>query len=247
MPWAAWLIFDRVESYRHGLDAEAPSPSLVRNLACLHLFGQVSSRVTIAFGLALGLTEAVAALALGVGITRLAQRRPAPLVPTVPGKVSVGTPVSLDVPYSYRGLLVLVNRSRDAITLDGAGLARPGPGIAYVGAFVVHLPAHPLPCDTLRGRARRRCVQAAQVGVVHGYRIPWYGLRLKGAMIAPHAMVQVVVGVKATRPGRHRFDGITVSYHDGRGSYRTSYPYSARLCAPWLRYVNRCPGLLTVS
>jgi hypothetical protein len=66
-------------------------------------------------------------------------------------------------------------------------------------------------------------------------------------VIAPHAVIQVVVGVKLTRPGRHRFDEITVSYHDSRGGYRTSYPYSGRLCAPWLRYVNRCPGLLTLS
>lgn len=203
--------------------------------------------MNIAFWLALFLTEALVAVALGLEITRLTEKRTAPLVPTLPGKVNTGTPVLLDVPYSYRGLLVLVNHGRDAVTLDHASLARPGSGIAYVGAFVVDLPSHPVPCDALTGRARRRCIQAARIGVIHGYRIPWYGRRLKGTVIAPHALIQVVVGIKVTKPGRYRFDAITVSYHDSQGSYQTSYPYSGRLCAPWLRYVNRCPGLLTLS
>jgi hypothetical protein len=87
-----------------------------------------------------------------------------PLVPTLPGKFNMGTPVSLDVPHSYRGLLVLVNRGRDPVTLDGAGLAGPGSGISYVRAFVVHLPSHPVPCDALAGRARWWCVQTARIG-----------------------------------------------------------------------------------
>jgi hypothetical protein len=45
-----------------------------------------------------------------------------PLAPTLPGKFNMGTPVSLDVPYSYKGLLVLVNRGRDRSRLTARAL-----------------------------------------------------------------------------------------------------------------------------
>jgi hypothetical protein len=160
------------------------------------------------------------------------------------GEVSIGAPIAINTPYSYSGPLVLVNRSQRPLVLDGAQLINSGSGIALVGAFGLAVPTRAT-CQGLRGRAFWRCQHATKIGFVKGYRIPWDGRVLKGLKIAPHAQIQIVLGVKVVTPGRHIFNAVALRYHDGHGSYRDSYPYSARLCSPPKKYLKSCPGLLT--
>jgi hypothetical protein len=148
-----------------------------------------------------------------------------PLVLPAPGKVSIGAPIAMGKPVSY-GLLEVKNNSANPLVLDRAELVRPGSGIVLLGAFGL-----PVPSKT-------------KIGLVAGFRVPSDGHRLRGLTIAPHAELQIVLGMKLATPGSYTFQAIALRYHDDHGSYRDSYPASGRLCSPVKKYLENCKGLL---
>ena len=77
------------------------------------------------------------------------------------------------------------------------------------------------------------------IGRVVGYRVPPTGQSLPGAIVGPHAEVQLVIGVRATKPGRHGFTSLDVLYHVGAASYVEPVPLGLALCAPFT--VKNCP------
>jgi hypothetical protein len=147
-----------------------------------------------------------------------------PLVP--PGdseaKASIGVPIPMNKPFSF-GLLVVENTSDSAVVLDQAELVRAGAGIELLGAY------------------------GAPEGSVHIGFLPGYnprGRHLRGMTVAPHAQVQVVLGMEVVKRGRHRFEAVALNYHGDGTAYRRSYSLSGRLCSPVAAYVDKCPGLL---
>ncbi|HUK95083.1 MAG TPA: hypothetical protein VLU96_08530 [Gaiellaceae bacterium] len=145
----------------------------------------------------------------------------------VPGgaKNSIGVPIKMGAPYSY-GLLTVQNQGSKSVTLDRASLVRPGAGIELLGAYGLPIPS------------------SQHIGFLPGYRMPQDGHAVSGLEIAPHAQVQIILGMKLTTPGRYRFEAVRLDYHRGGSSFHDSYPASGRLCSPVKRYKNRCPGLL---
>ena len=74
--------------------------------------------------------------------------------------------------------------------------------------------------------------------------MPRDGHVLKGFTVAPGVDVSVVLGVKVTKPGRHRFEALALDYHVGGTAFRDTYSSSGQLCSPAERYIDTCNGLL---
>lgn len=117
----------------------------------------------------------------------------------------------------------MVNSGEQAAVLDGATLVKAGAGIQLLGAYT-------LPIQNGR-----------QNGTLLGFDPK--GARLDRP-ISSGARVHVIVGLKLVRPGRYTFRAIALRYHVGGHRYETSYPVSARLCAPFAKYLGHCRYLI---
>jgi hypothetical protein len=106
--------------------------------------------------------------------------------------------------------------------LDGVEPLDMQSGFDFVGAYVVPHPNH--------------------IGAVPGYEVPATGHALPGAIVAPHQQVELVLGVRAAKPGRYRFKTLDIVYHGG-GSYRRHAALGIAVCAPPAKYSN-CPAPL---
>jgi hypothetical protein len=176
-----------------------------------------------------------------------------PLAPP-PGKTSIGVPVPVGEPFSD-GMLTARNMGEEPLVLDRASLVRPTKGVKLVGAYVV---TRPRQCATAGNSAPHDCLfyswrdsqgrihtsRRTAIGFVAGFQMPRDGRPLHGWEVAPGAEVQVVLGVKVTTPGRHRFEALSLTYHGGGTTFQDVYESSGQLCAPAREYVDRCPGLL---
>jgi hypothetical protein len=166
---------------------------------------------------------AIAAFAVVFAVTRLGGTGQGPLVPLISGKVGMGWILHVGQSGSISGPLIIRNASDRQLVLDrveGVGLQNGGPDI--LGAYVLSRPN--------------------SIGRVFGYRVPANGRALPGAVIAPHAQVELVFGVKATKPGRHSFTALDIVYHDSAGSYTSQAALGVSICAPIT--VKNCPDPL---
>ena len=149
------------------------------------------------------------------------------------GNMGFGVPADVGQLVSISGPFVVENTSNRPIELDGAELVGRQSGLLLRGAYIVPYPDHP----------RGPRPQSATIGAVYGYGLSGSDRILNGATVAPHTQIAIVLGVKATRPGRHTWSAIEVSYHDGRQAYLGQYGLSGQICAPVAKYAkkNGCP------
>jgi hypothetical protein len=180
----------------------------------------VSRRAVIGVVLALAASAALTLWAFRSGDSHAAH---GPLALPAQAKASIGVPIPEGKPYSY-GLLAVVNRSAKSVVLDQAELVNRGTGVRLIGAYTLPVP------------------NEQAIGFVKGYSPR--GRFLKGALITPHAQVQIVLGVKVVKSGRYRFEAVALRYHVGGTSFHDAYPTSGRFCSPMKKYLNHCPGLL---
>jgi hypothetical protein len=125
--------------------------------------------------------------------------------------LDLGTSAALSGPWNIR------NTSEHQHTLDRVRAIGLSQGMKFVGAYV-------MPVGTLGAHG-------GQIGWA-GFRVPPNGSSLPGATIGPHAQLQLVVGLRPTRRGRHTVKGFDVLYHDGSASYRRRAAYEIAVCAP---------------
>lgn len=145
---------------------------------------------------------AIAAASVVLAITLSGGGGERPLKPLIDGKIGISAALRLGQLGSVSGPLMIRNTSDQQLVLDrveGVGLENGGPDI--IGAYVLSRPN--------------------SIGTANGYRVPADGHALPGATVAPHAEVELVFGVKATKPGRHSFAALDILYHDSSGSYRS--------------------------
>lgn len=192
----------------------------------------------------------VSAAACSHGETRGANET-GPLGPP-PGKASIGVPVQIGKPFSD-GMLVAKNHGSKPAVLDRASFVRPDSGLEYLGAYVLSMPRRcwkvrrlPAPhvCLFYRWKDKRGAVRSSRRssgGFVAGFRRHH---ALSGFTLVPGNEVVVVLGVKVTKPGRHRFWALALDYHVGRDAFRDIFASSGQLCAPEQRYVDSCHALL---
>jgi hypothetical protein len=88
-----------------------------------------------------------------------------------------------------------------------------------------------------------RTSRRSTIGFIDGFRMPRDGHVLKGFAVAPGAEVQVVIGIKVTKPGRHRFEALALDYQVGGTAFRDIYASSGQLCSPRQRFMDNCPAL----
>ena len=202
----------------------------------------------------LALVILVSAAACTYSATRSGSNKSGPLAPS-PGEASIGLPVQIGKPFSD-GMLVANNHGSKPAVLDRASFVRPDSGLEYLGAYVVSMPRRcwkvrrlPAPhiCLFYRWKDKRGAVHSSRrssAGFLAGFGMPRDGHALSGFTVVPGAGVVVVLGVKVTKPGRHRFEALALDYHVGRDAFRDIYASSGRLCAPKQRYVRSCHALL---
>lgn len=169
---------------------------------------------------------AIAVTAVVFATTRAGGSGQGPLVPLIDGNAGIGWILHLGQAGSISGPLIIRNTSDHQLVLDrveGVGLQNGGPDI--IGAYIVSRPN--------------------SIGRVYGYRVPADGRALPGAVVPPHAQVELVFGVKATRPGRRSFTALAIVYHDSAGSYRSQVPLGVSICAPIT--VKNCPDPLEAT
>jgi hypothetical protein len=145
----------------------------------------------------------------------------------VDGKVGMGLAQDRGKSLSISGPLFIRNTSNGELVLDrveAVGMRRGS--LEILGAYVL-----------LSG--------VNHTAAFGGYRVPATGRSLPGAVLRPHAEVQFVFGVKATKLGRHSFTSLDIIYHVGQTSYHATVPYEISICAPLT--VKDCPSPLTPS
>jgi hypothetical protein len=131
--------------------------------------------------------------------------------------IDVGQPVSY-------GLLFLSNPGGpksahpQMAVLEEAKLIKPDPGLALLGMYV-----KPLTKDN--------------PGIVRGFRRS-SGKPVQGWSIKPGQVAQLVVGLRARRPGKSYFRGIGLRYRVGDRRFYWQFSYSGVLCAPETRYAR---------
>jgi hypothetical protein len=106
------------------------------------------------------------------------------------------------------------------VVLQGTALVRADPGLVVRGVYVAKDNRH-------------------SIGLLHGYD-PTLGVPVKGVVVPPNRMREIVLGLVLPRPGLAAFHGITVLYSSGGTDYKQMYPVSGRLCAPAQKYSGRC-------
>ena len=122
---------------------------------------------------------------------------------------SVSSPVRVNVPYSYGGL-VAENVADEPVKLLRVELVGNGPVPTLVGAYALPVP------------------NRSHIGFVSGYR----GGAIAGRIVRPNERVDVVVGLKVTKAGVYRFTAIDLFYERGGDILRARYALGGRLCAP---------------
>ena len=168
---------------------------------------------------------AAAAIAIVFAVVRSAGGHGA-LVPLVDGKVGMGWILHLGQSGSISGPLIIRNTGGRPLVVDrveGTGLQGGGPDI--LGAYILSRPN--------------------RIGRVYGYRVPANGSPLPRAVVAPHAQVELVIGIRATKRGRHSFTALKILYHDSAGHYERQVPLAVSICAPIT--VKNCPDPLEPS
>ncbi len=63
--------------------------------------------------------------------------------------------------------------------------------------------------------------------------MPANGRALPGATILAHAQVELVIGVRAAKLGRHLFTSLDILYHAGGATYRRHVAMGIAVCAPY--------------
>jgi hypothetical protein len=160
-----------------------------------------------------------------------------PLVePPNAGDMGFGVPVDVGKSVSISGPFVVENTGNRPIVLDRVELVGRQSGILLRGAYIVAYPDH---AEVPRPRS-------ATIGAVYGYGRSRDDRVLDGATVAPHTQIAIVLGVKATKPGRHIWSAVEVAYHDGHRAYLSRYGLSGQICAPEAKYAqkNGCPSPL---
>ncbi len=155
----------------------------------------------------------IAAVVVTLVLSRSGTGARGPLVPLLNGGLSMGWILHLGESGSISGPLIIRNTSDRQLVLDrveGVGLLNGGTDM--IGAYVLTRPIG--------------------IGRVVGFRVPPNGRSLPGAAVRPHSQVELVIGVKATKRGRHGFTALDILYHSGTASYRTAVPLGAAICAP---------------
>jgi hypothetical protein len=172
-----------------------------------------------------------------------------------PGKDSIGVPVQIGKAFSD-GMLAARNHGSEPAVLDRASFVRPDSGLEYLGAYVLSMPLRcwsvrrmPAPhvCLFYTWKDKRGAVHSSRRssgGFVAGFGKPRDGHALSGFTVVPGAGVVVVLGIKVTKPGRHRFEALALDYHVGGKAFRDIYSSSGQLCAPKQRYIDNCHALL---
>jgi len=156
-----------------------------------------------------------------------------PLVePPGSGHQSFSQPVNVGQSASVSGPFVVDNTSDKQLVLEDVQLIGRQGGIALRGAFIVAYPDNP------NGPRPR----SAMIGVIPGYKLSRGDHAVPGAIVPAHGQVAVVLGVTATKPGRHAWLATEITYHVGNHTYQGRYPISGRLCAPLKPYLSgaRC-------
>ncbi len=162
-----------------------------------------------AFVLAVG-----AAAAMTFAVTRSSGGGPGPLDLRMDG-IGMGMSWNLGESFSVSVPWVIRNTSDHELVLDGIKAVGVRHGsLEVLGAYVMPL-AH---------RESRLSFP--------GYRVPVFGQALPGAVIGPHAQLQLVFGLKATAPGRHTFTAMKVLYHEGSTSYVARAGLEVAVCSP---------------
>ena len=170
----------------------------------------------------------VLALGLALGAVFLARTRGdgvhsgGPLAPREGYSDAVATPVDLKTPYSW-GLVYLRNKGNEGARVVALDLGEVPPGVRILGSYA----QNPL------GRS---------IGFMPGFR-PTNGEPVVGLDIPPHAIYELVVGLSATRQGRHVIPDVRVRYTSGGETYVATFKQSVVLCAPKNRYTE-CPSPL---
>jgi hypothetical protein len=138
-----------------------------------------------------------------------------PLDPGIEGEIGAGLRYYRGQSLSVGGGWVIRNPSDHQLTLDrvqAVGIVHGSPQV--LGAYVV----------PLRNYDARLSWP--------GFRVPATGRSLPGAIIGPHEKLQFVLGLRATRQGRHTLRAVDILYHDGSSSYRTRAAYTITICTP---------------
>jgi len=123
---------------------------------------------------------------------------------------------------SISGPWVIRNPTDHQLTLDrveAAGIVHASPQV--LGAYV-------MPLGPSGSHVEHRLSWP-------GFRVPATGHSLPGAVIEPHQQLQFVLGLRATRRGRHTLTAVDILYHDGSASYRTRAAYAIAICTPVTR------------
>jgi hypothetical protein len=146
------------------------------------------------------------------------------------GADPLGYSIPLDVgeSASISGPFVVKNTGARPLRLDHVELVGLQNGITLRGASVVPYPQHP-------AGPRPR---SAEIGIVLGYRLSRSDRLLRGATVAPHAQIAIVLGVTAARRGRHAWHAVDVIYDEGGQAYTLRTPLAARVCVPRAPYAD---------
>ena len=155
---------------------------------------------------------AAAAIAAAVIVVTRSGGGRGPLVPLIDGKVGVGVVLHLGQSASISGPLIIRNKSGQTLTLDRVEPIGLQNGLDLRGAYILSRPN--------------------AIGEAHGYKVPGNGQALPGARVPAHSQVELVIGVKATKLGRHLFTALDVLYHSGGTTYRRNVPMGVAVCAP---------------
>jgi len=171
---------------------------------------------------AAGASFALFALALSLIHVKpdlLGRRAGGPLACTDCGRSATGVPVGIWQPVSV-GPVILRNETNEPVRLERVELLDVDPGLQLIGGFVVEPDGHhPL------------------VGAQRGFPPIEPGGRtrpIRNYELAPAEsrddFVQVLLGVRLTRPGRAGARRIAVEYRAGGTSYRAVFEHSLWLC-----------------
>lgn len=146
------------------------------------------------------------------------------------GADRIGVSVLLDVgeSASISGPYVVKNTSSQPLVLDRVELVGLQSGLVLRGAYIV---PYPQPPSGPRPRS-------ATIGAVEGYGLSREDSILHGATVAPHKQIAIVIGVKATKRGRHAWFAVDVIYRLGGHVHTLRTPLAGRICTPKAPYIG---------
>lgn len=173
---------------------------------------------------------AVALLTLGFSCGGRGGDADGPLSGSQPGEVGIPLEVGKVVTVGYAALFN--GGERDA-TVEKVQLVPPG-GVELVGVRTLLLPRDgggiiSLPDFPPIGYPTR---SLADQGVVAGAKPRPPG--------EPEPALELILGVRAARPGVFRSDQVEVTYTVGKRRFVERYPVQITLCAPASSYLDRC-------